>query len=155
MKPQVRNASEAIWEGRHHIGDEPGIYGHAPYAGLCLDLPVTLTPFDPNSSAFDVHFEILAEKVSVVGPYRGHRVTVFACSSPQSGSHNWSRTVVGSDLLSTDRVEVVVSGAGFRYFIIRVEADPDVVPGLYDDFALVAVNLMSTTHYADFGFRYL
>lgn len=155
MKTRVQNSSEPIWESRIHIGDEPGAYGHAPYVGLCVELPVTLTPFDPHSSAFDVHFELFAEKVSIQGPYRGHRITVFACSSPHGGTSNWNRTVVGADLLSTDRGEVTVSGAGFRYFIVRLEADPDVVPGLYDDFLLQAVNLMSTTHYGDFGFRYL
>jgi hypothetical protein len=155
MKPMVRNASEAIWAGKLHVGDEPGIYGHASYVGVCVDLPVTLTPFDETSSDFDVHFEILAENVSIVGSYPGHRITVFACSTPQSGSSNWSRQIVGSDVLRSDRAEVVVQGAGSRYFIVRIEADPDVVPGLYDDFLLVALNLMSTTHYADFGFRYL
>lgn len=154
MKPMVKNAHEPIWAGNIHLGDEPGIYGHAPYAGLCIELPVTITPFDATSPSLDVHFEVLAEEVKIHPPYSGHLVTILACS-PSAGAHTWTRTVVGQGRLDSHRLELPISGTGFRHCIVRVEADPAVAPGLYDDFRLLALNLMSTTHYADFGFRYL
>lgn len=154
MKPRVENAHELIWEGQLHLGDEPGIYGNAPYVGLSVDLPVTLGAFDPAGTMFDVHFELLADRVKINAPYTGHRITVFACTA-QPGSQIWTRTKVGEGLLDGHRAEVAVRGIGAAHHIVRLEVDPDLPPGLYNDFWFKALSLMSTTHYADFGFRYI
>lgn len=155
MKSQVQNADEPIWEGSLHLGDEPGIYGNAAYIGLGVDLPVTLTSFDSSSSAWDVHFEIFAEDVKIFPPYQGHRITVFACTKPTSGSTTWTKTQVGAGILDSDRAEVATSGSSDGHHIVRIEVDSDLAPGLYNDFRLTGLRLMSSTHYADFGFRYI
>ena len=41
-----------------------------------------------------------------------------------------------------------------RYFSVRVEVATDVAPGLYDDFVMQSFVLQSSTHSADFDFRY-
>jgi hypothetical protein len=73
---QRERVAEMIWRGRLHLGDEPGVYGDAAYAGLGTELPVTLTPSDPNASAEDVALEIQAADVSVFAPYPGHSVSL-------------------------------------------------------------------------------
>ena len=41
---------ELIWQGRIHLGDEPGVYGDASYSGLCTERPIAVLPFDPTGS---------------------------------------------------------------------------------------------------------
>jgi len=120
-----------------------------------VELTVTLTPFDKTSSRADVQFEILADDVKVHAPYLGHLITIFGCAPPASGSQSWTRKVVGQARLDSDRAEVAITGSASAYHVVRLEVDPAVVPGLYDEFRLVDLNLMSTTHSAEFGFRYI
>ena len=155
MKAQVQNADEPIWQGSLHLGDEPGIYGDAAYAGLTVDLPVTLTPFQTSGPAPDIHFESFAKDVKVFAPYTGHKITIYSFAKPPTGSTTWTKTSAGSGVLDSDRAEVQVTAPGDGHYIVRVEVDTDLPPGLYNDFRLVGLRLMSTTHYADFGFRYL
>ncbi len=39
---------ELVWEGRIHLGDEPGMYGDAGYSGIALEFPLTLRKTDPT-----------------------------------------------------------------------------------------------------------
>ncbi len=71
------NTGELIWQGRVQLGDEPGVYGDADYAGLSFELPVTLTPFMPEGATLVVAFDLTAEGASSFGaPYLGHVVTI-------------------------------------------------------------------------------
>lgn len=158
MRAKKANTGEPIWEGRIHLGDEPGIYGNAAYSGLGVELPVTLTPFDPTSGKPpDITFAITANKITIYPPYKGHPVTIstydqVAGSSPPT----WSRRPVGSALMDQASIDVPTSGVkNERYFSVRIEVATDVAPGLYDDFVVRTLTLKSSTHYADFGFRYL
>ena len=45
----LSSSPELIWKGRIHLGDEPGIFGDAEYAGISLELPVTLEKTDPHA----------------------------------------------------------------------------------------------------------
>jgi hypothetical protein len=43
----MNSNSTFIWQGRIHLGDEPGIYGNANYSGLSMEFPFTIKNFDP------------------------------------------------------------------------------------------------------------
>lgn len=62
---------ELIWQGRIHLGDEPGVYGDATYSGLCVDLPMTFHPFDPANPHEDINLDLEAEDVNVYSGYSG------------------------------------------------------------------------------------
>lgn len=64
---------ELVWKGRLHLGDEPGIYGDAAYAGTGVDLPVTLYPLAADVSGADVTIVVEAEHVKTYDGYAGHR----------------------------------------------------------------------------------
>jgi hypothetical protein len=156
MRAKQTSSEEPIWEGRLHLGDEPGIYGDAAYAGLATEFPVTLHPFDPASGApADVTFHLAANRIKIYPPYKGHRVSVFAYS-PDTGSNppTWSRRLLVEAAMDQASIEVKVPGIkDERHFGVRIEVATDVTPGLYDDFVVRRLGLKSTTHYADFGFR--
>jgi len=61
---------ELIWQGKIHIGDEPGVYGDAFYSGLCAEHPVTMRPF-PGGSGEDINLILEAEDVHVFSGYAG------------------------------------------------------------------------------------
>jgi len=151
---------EMVWEGRLHLGDEPGVYGDAAYTGLATDLPVTLTKWAQPNIPDDITFELAANEITIVGHYPGHLVTVFGYEAIPPANPNdpvqWKKIEVGQDRLTTDQITVKTHDtAGKQYFSIRIEVDTTVPPGLYDDFVLLSVHLRSATHYADFGFRYI
>ncbi len=143
---------EPIWEGRLHLGDNPGIYGDATFAGMSLELPVTLERFPevgPDEPA-DLHFELLANRVGVIPPQAGHRVTAVAYLSAGGG---WETRVVGEARMTEPAVTVTAQVPEARYVGIRVEIDRAAHPGLYDDLVVLSLSLRSLTHYAKFGFH--
>lgn len=149
-------SAELIWEGRFHVGDEPGVYGNAEYAGLAVELPVTLTDYSGAGGPADVTFDLTGQGVSNFGPpYPGHKVTVWALTQVASSNPPvWQKQQVSAGVLDADAVSIGVRiEPGIRFVTVRVEADVTVTPGLYDDFVLTGLSLRSTTHYADFGFR--
>ena len=155
MKARVAGATELIWNGRLHLGDEPGVYGDASYVGLVVEWPLTLTPFDANEPA-DVSLQLDATEVHVYAPYPGHLLSVFAYE-PIAGTTppQWSKRLLVQARLSTNELVVPVpQQASLKYVGARLEVDTTVAPGLYDDFVVLSISLISTTHSADFGFRY-
>ncbi len=148
------NIPELIWQGRLQIGDEPGVYGDAHYAGLAAELPVTLTPFQAGASG-DVVFRIGADGADSFGPpYSGHVVTVFSVTANPLSPPLWIKTQVASGNLTGPSLDIAVRvETGARYFSVRVEADPAVSPGLYDDFIWRSLSLIAQGFYADLGFR--
>src|SRR5258707_1271926 len=86
---------ELIWQGRIHLGDEPGVYGDASYSGLCTELPITILPFEPSTSQEDINFELKAENVLVFSGYPGHVITVFGYEpDPASGPYKWKQVTL-------------------------------------------------------------
>ena len=158
MRSGQAESDEPIWEGRIHLGDEPGIYGDAAYAGLAIEFPVTLRRFDPEGSAVDIAFHLAANRIKIYKNYKGHRVTVFVHTKIYDPDplkpQKWTQRVVGEACMEKDSVNVPVHGITTEnYFSVRLEVATDAAPGLYDDFVLRHFSLKSKTHYADFGFR--
>ncbi len=143
---------EPIWEGRLHLGDDPGIYGDATYAGLVAELPVTLARFPevgPDEPA-DLHFELTANRVGLIPPQAGHRVSVIV---HEEAGGTWTSRVAGEALMTQPVALVTAAVPEARFVTVRIEIDRTARPGLYDDLVLLALGLRSLTHYATFGFR--
>ena len=153
MRVGTERKREPIWEGRLHLGDNPGIHGDATYAGLSIELPVTLARFpevDAGEPA-DLQFELTLNRVGIVPPQLGHRAAVLAHAPTDDG---WESRVVGEARITTPTATVAATGIGeATYVSVRLEIDRAVHPGLYDDVVLLALGLRSLTHYATFGFR--
>jgi hypothetical protein len=161
----VNPKQEMIWQGRFHLGDEPGIYGDANYCGLCVELPVTIYPMYPNSTT-DIPFKLLIETASVetYSGYPGHRIKVIAyqeANDPAKPFHFISKILADVRLTSDDsnKKEIQVNPGILknRLFIsVQIRCDTEVTSGLYDDFIWQKLSLLTTNYeyYASFGFDY-
>lgn len=154
---------ELIWQGRIHVGDEPGVYGDATYVGLSAEWALTVYPYDvQNGPTVDPSFVIRAENVrSFGGAYKGHRIT--ATLYEDAGDFQWREVELdlGDTRLTTDEVRFTLPllahpRAPRRYVSIRVRADTVVTPGLYSDFLLRQLVLEPDFNgfYASLGFDY-
>ena len=150
-----QNAGMLIWTGRIHLGDDPGVFGDATYAGLQIELPVTLDKFDPKADqADDICFVIAADHVSAGGISPHHEVALYVFEREPSHTE-WTRTKIGGPFgldgsIARARPSSVLRS---RYVAIHVAVDTAAAPGLYNDLVLTSLTLESTTHYAEFGFR--
>ncbi|WP_319452848.1 MULTISPECIES: hypothetical protein [unclassified Mycobacterium] len=147
--------SEFIWQGRLHLGDEPGVFGDATYAGLAIELPLTLTKADSTSAAT---LTVRAEHVQVIPPYLGHVVTVVAYQDGEAKVVGDARIAAPPD--NPSDVETVVpldlsTVASPVYAGVRIHVDSAVAPGLYDDFVIAGLRLNSTDNavVGELGFR--
>jgi hypothetical protein len=154
--------TELVWQGRLHLGDEPGVYGDACYAGLCAELPLTIFRRDPGGRA-DLPFTLVieAQGARTFEGYDGHELVVVMLEpDPEAPERAVERTLICERLRSEDdgRKELTVStGAEPGPFQISVRAriDTSVAPGLYDDFVWTRLSLLSNAVelYASLGFR--
>lgn len=149
---------ELIWQGRLHMGDEPGIYGDAHYAGLSIDLPLTVNSF-ATSQHDNNTLVIRGEGVKIYDGYPGHQVTVVQYLETTDPAH-WDEHVLEESRMTKDRREVTLEHGVLRpastmpvYLSVRVRVDTEAPPGRYDDFVIVALELVSRTYYASFGFH--
>ncbi|MGB3444290.1 MAG: hypothetical protein WBA97_36585 [Actinophytocola sp.] len=156
----LSNQSELVWDGRIHLGDEPGIYGDTPYSGLALELPITLEKTDP--AAADATALILrTENVETFTGYPGHLITVTAfVPDPNEPFHSVEQVLATERITSADqnrkKVELDLTGLTFPVFVgVRVRIDTEVPPGLYDDFVVTKLRNKSTNFgiVASFGFH--
>lgn len=155
--------SELIWRGRLHLGDEPGVYGDASYAGLSAEWPLTVRRFhQDDDSPGRITFRVEAEDVRVFLPHRGHRV-VFSIYFPDpthEDPHRWTRMLLEPtrDFRITSAVtELDVHLSPDRevvYLSMRIEVDTTVHPGLCDEFVVTKIAMRSRTHYGSLGFQY-
>ncbi len=144
---------ELIWSGRIHLGDDPGVYGDAAYAGLCTEFPVTLTKF--ATAEDDIEFILNTAEAQVYDPYPGHKVTVIGYKKlAESEPPRWGEVELLIDRIKEDTVKLHLANTGdIKYISIRIRIDTAVAPGLYDEFLLLRLSLRSTTHYASLGFQ--
>jgi hypothetical protein len=152
--------AELIWQGRTHLGDEPGIYGDGEsFPGLAMELPITLER--TSSPGADRTTIILETKdVQTFAGYPGHPVTVtIYVPDPALPFHAKPVVLVQTNLTSADnnRKEIPINLANFQppYYIgVRVQVDTTVPPGALDDFLVTRLsNLSSNFRFiASFGF---
>jgi hypothetical protein len=147
---------ELIWEGRIHIGDEPGVYGDAEYPGIAAEWPVTLFRSD-DATTDKVTFIIDAEKVTVFAPYPGHLVTITLYEDDGTGTFTAKETTLATDRLKSNatKIDVQVPKTKRSFISVRVRVDTTVLPGLYNDFELIRLSIKATNfeYTAGFGFQ--
>ncbi|MGW2439463.1 hypothetical protein ACWCY1_22330 [Streptomyces goshikiensis] len=151
---------ELVWQGRVHLGDEPGVFDDAHYSGLTVELPITLQKI--NTSGPDVTTLLLvSQNVETFAGYPGHLITVTQYRpDPHRPNHCTETVLTTARLESSDhnRKEVALNLANQPtsvYVGVRVHIDTDVPPGLYDDFVLTQLlnKSESFTFAASLGFH--
>jgi hypothetical protein len=157
------SGAELIWQGRLHVGDQPGTFGDATYVGLATELPVTITA-SPTSGPDTATFIFQSEHVKVIGGYPGHLVTVFYYEETAQQYH-WKEVKLAEHLMKQDDLEFEIDFSKIKptspkkpiWLSFRVEVDTEVAPGLYNDFVLKRFSLRSKDHKftAELGFHYV
>ena len=150
---------ELIWQSRVQLGDEPGVFGDAHFAGLCVELPFNLQVTDMLGSS-EILISIEAENVHTFGPYPGHRATIIQYHplDPANLNGPWAERVLGAGRLLNDTLEIPIDLAGIAeelvYLSLRLEIDTTVRAGLYNDFVLKRLGKRSADfrYTASFGF---
>jgi hypothetical protein len=151
---------ELVWQGRIHLGDEPGVFGDAAYSGLATEFPITLQktdPSGPDTTTLVVH----TQNVATFSGYPGHLITAtLYAEDPNQQFHFIATTLATERLTSADnnRQELVLNLANKPspiFVSVGVRIDTEVPPGLYDDFVVVRlVNKSSNfTFVASLGFH--
>src|SRR4051794_3638807 len=100
--PMLTVQPELVWEGRIHLGDEPGVYGDAAYAGIAAELPLTLRKIDPTGP--DTTTLILrTQDVQTFAGYPGHLIRVAAYQpNPADPTHSTENVIITERLTSAD-----------------------------------------------------
>ncbi len=150
---------ELVWEGRIHLGDEPGVYGDAAYSGIALEFPLTLRKTDPGGPDTTT-LVLLTQDVQTFAGYPGHLITVAAHQPDPADPTRAVETVLTTQRLTSvddNRKELTVNLAGIpspAFVSLRVRVDIEVPPGLYDDFVVTRLSNRSAdfTFVASFGF---
>lgn len=153
-------AAELIWQGRTHLGDEPGVYDDGTsYPGLAMELPITLER--TSSPGADRTTLILETKdTQTFAGYPGHPITVtIYVPDPSLPFHAKPVVIAQTNLTSQDnnRKEIPINLAPFQppYYIgVRVQVDSTVPPGALDDFIVTRLSNLSQNFrfIANFGF---
>ncbi len=156
---------ELVWQGRIHLGDEPGIYGDALYVGLCAELPLTImsnaleTEMTPKGVGLSdsVRFVLEAEDVRTYEGYPGHQISIVEHFEASEGL--WQERVIGQGKLwDMDNIEITLDLSGKQmplFLSVRIKVDTSVPAGLYDDFVIkkLSVYTHGSKYYSSFGFR--
>lgn len=156
----INPQQELIWQGRLHLGDEPGVYGDASYCGLATELPITIYRSDPNNSSTNFSLVIETEDVETYAGYPGHLIEVIIHEpDPNLPFHSIERSIAQARITRADnnRKEIPVDvgkTSGPWRLSVRVRCDTTVTPGFYDDFVLRRLSLLATgfSFYGSFGF---
>ncbi|WP_158887712.1 hypothetical protein [Amycolatopsis anabasis] len=150
---------ELVWQGRIHLGDEPGVYGDADYPGIALELPLTLRKTDP-AGPDSTTLVLRTQDVQTFTGYPGHLITVTAyVPDPADPFHADEQVLATARLTSADnnRKEIPLDLGGLTspiFVSVRVRVDTEVPPGLYDDFVVTKLSNQSANFVfvASFGF---
>ena len=157
----VNPQQELVWQGRLHLGDEPGVYGDATYTGLASELPLTVARLDPANPS-EPRFKIVldTEGLQTFSGFPGHSIVVVAYEPDPASPSKFVERILARDVFTGadhdhKEVEVDVNGyAGPFRLSIRLRCDTTVMPGLYDDFVWVRLSLVAPNHafFASLGF---
>jgi hypothetical protein len=154
----ITSQQEMIWQGRLHLGDEPGIFGDASYPGLCAELPITVSRSDPAAQEFKL--VLATSDLETFQGYPGHEITVFIyLPDPNQQFHSIQQVLATARFTSADQntkavtVNVGTASGPFR-LSVRLRVDTTVNPGLYDDFVWRKLSLKANNFefFASFGF---
>ncbi|GAA3436343.1 hypothetical protein GCM10018954_059520 [Kutzneria kofuensis] len=151
--------AELVWQGRLHLGDEPGVYGDAAYSGITLDLPLTLRKTNPHGPDTTV-LALLTEGVETYPGYPGHLVGITAHRAQPGDPTQFAvaelttARLTSADNNSKEMTVDLTRIASPVFLSVRVQVDTAVPPGLYDDFVVTRLSNRSTnyTWVASFGF---
>lgn len=125
-----------MWQGRWQLGDEPGTFADASYAGLATELPVTLRKVDAGG-ADTTTLVVRAQNVQTYPPYEGHPVTVTLYQAGGSTVLATTSLTAGRSVEAESEIAIDLAGVPSPAFVgIRIEVDTTVPPGLYDDFVV-------------------
>ena len=157
----VNPNQELVWQGRLHLGDEPGIYGDAAYSGLAAELPITVQRLDPDDTT-EQRFKLVLETESLetFAGFPGHAITVVIYEPDPTNPMRFVERILARDVFlgaDNDRKEVTVDVGKERgpfLLSVRLRCDTSVMPGLYDDFVWRKLSLLASNHafFASFGF---
>lgn len=154
----VSSQNELIWQGRLHIGDEPGIHGDAAYTGLGAELPFTIHRSDPGAQDFQL--VLTTRDLVTFAGFPGHEITVFRyLPDPDQQFHSIQQIAATARFTTADHdtkavtVHVGTDAGPFR-LSVRLRADTTVNPGLYNDFVWrrLALKVSNFQFFASFGF---
>lgn len=132
---------ELVWQGRIHLGDEPGVFGDAQFSGLQIELPFNIEVSEVAGST-RILLQIAAENVHILAPYPGHKATVIHHYplEPSNVNGKWGQEVIGEAFLTSDSLDIPVDLASIKekliFVSLRLEVDTTVRAGLYNDFVL-------------------
>ncbi|MGH3932220.1 MAG: hypothetical protein ACRDTF_19845 [Pseudonocardiaceae bacterium] len=151
---------ELIWQGRIHLGDEPGVFGNAFYSGLATELPVTLQKTDP-SGPDTTTLVVVTKNVETFSGYPGHLITVTLYEEDPGQPFHSIETVLATERLTSadnnhQEITINLTGKTSPIFIsVRVRIDTEVPSGLYDDFVVTRLlnKSQNFTFVASLGFR--
>ncbi len=151
---------ELIWQGRIHLGDEPGLFGDAFYSGLATELPLTLQKTNP-SGPDTTTLVVQTQNVETFSGYPGHLMRVTLYEEDPNQPFHFLQTVLATERLTSgdnNRQEVSINLANkpSPIFIgVRIRIDTEVPPGLYDDFVVTRLLNQSQnfTFVASLGFH--
>jgi hypothetical protein len=164
MEPKRKKINAAhkvrdlLWRGRLQMGDEPGIYGAAHYAGISVEFPIELFPYSGQfESQGTIQVGLRASDVKVYEGFAGHPVVLFGFSPDDESQKTWSKTHLTMDRLTAENsgtVLLTLEGSIPRYVSLQVSTDIAIHPGLYDEMVIEELWLDSVTHYGFLGFRF-
>jgi hypothetical protein len=150
----INPSSILIWDGRLHLGDEPGIHGSSDYVGLSTEFPLTAKPYPGQATGAvpDLTLILEAQDVNIYQGYLGHLISLtgYAPIDPADPVSRWREIAiqVGPHELHPQNIP-----PDTKYLSLRIRVATDVPPGLYDDFIIARLSYQSKTHYVVFGFR--
>ena len=157
----VSSKQELIWEGRLHLGDEPGVFGDAAYTGLCAEHPFTVSRSDPANPVEQTFKVVLTtENLETFSGFPGHEITIFGYVPDPAQPGNAVRQVLATarftsaDANNKEVPITVGTRAGPFRLSVQLRIDTTVSPGLYDDFLWRRLSLRAKdfAFFASFGF---
>ena len=151
---------ELIWQGRVHLGDEPGVFGDASYSGLAVEFPVTLQKTDP-AGPDTTTLVVQTHNVETFSGYPGHLIVVTLYEEDPNQQFHFIKTILRTERLTgadgnCREIDIDLAGKASPMFIsVRVQVDTEVPPGLYDDFIVARLlnKSQNFTFVASLGFR--
>lgn len=152
---------ELIWQGRIHLGDEPGVFGDSAYSGLSSELPVTAERSDPNNvTASSFKLRLITSDLQTFADYPGHLIEVIRyIPDPAQPYHSIEQVVAterftSADANTKDITVTVGQDVGPFRFSVRLRCDTTVNPGLYDDFVWRRLTMLADefSFFASLGF---